>query len=38
MLKAARDRKGAAIWQVGGRKFYAEARPETVALAKKLKG
>lgn len=36
-LKAARDRKKAAIGKCGGRRSYAEAKPETVALAKKLK-
>src|SRR5262245_55988240 len=33
-LKAARERSG----NLGGRKSYAEARPETVALAKQLQG
>jgi DNA invertase Pin-like site-specific DNA recombinase len=37
-LKAARDRKKAAIGKCGGRKSYAEAKPETVALAKELRG
>ena len=37
-LKAARDRKKAATGKCGGRKSYVEARPETVALAKKLRG
>jgi DNA invertase Pin-like site-specific DNA recombinase len=36
-LKAARDRKIAETGKCGGRKSYAEARPETVALAKRLK-
>src|SRR5262249_2915846 len=36
-LKAARDRKRAEIGKCGGRKSYAEGRPETVALAKQLK-
>ena len=36
-LKAARDRKKAAIGKCGGRKSYAEAKPETVALAKQLR-
>jgi DNA invertase Pin-like site-specific DNA recombinase len=36
-LKAARDRKRAATGKCGGRKTYAEARPETVALARKLR-
>jgi hypothetical protein len=31
-LKAARERSG----RLGGRKSYAEARPETVALARQL--
>jgi DNA invertase Pin-like site-specific DNA recombinase len=35
-LKAARDRKKAATGKCGGRKSYAEAKPETVALAKEL--
>jgi len=35
-LKAARDRKIAAGEKCGGRKSYAEARPEVVALAKEL--
>jgi DNA invertase Pin-like site-specific DNA recombinase len=37
-LKAARDRKKAATGKCGGRKSYAEAKPETVALAKELHG
>jgi len=37
-LKAARDRKKAATGKCGGRKSYAEAKPETVALAKELRG
>jgi DNA invertase Pin-like site-specific DNA recombinase len=36
-LKAARDRKKAAMGKCGGRKSYAEARPEVVALAKQLR-
>ena len=36
-LKAARDRKIAETGKCGGRKSYAEARPETAALAKQLK-
>jgi DNA invertase Pin-like site-specific DNA recombinase len=36
-LKAARDRKKAATGKCGGRKSYAEARPEVVALAKELR-
>ena len=32
-LKAARERSG----NLGGRKSYAEARPETVALAKQMR-
>jgi len=36
-LKAARDPKRAAIGKCGGRKSYAEAKPETVVLAKELK-
>src|SRR5215472_19138311 len=36
-LKAARDRKKAATGKCGGRKSYAEAKPETVALAKELR-
>ena len=36
-LKAARDRKRTAIGKCGGRKSYAEAKPETVALATELK-
>jgi DNA invertase Pin-like site-specific DNA recombinase len=35
-LKAARDRKKAATGKCGGRKSYAEARPEVVALAKEM--
>jgi DNA invertase Pin-like site-specific DNA recombinase len=35
-LKAARDRKRAETGKCGGRKSYAEARPEVVALAKHL--
>src|SRR5215468_6817012 len=35
-LKAARDRKKAATGKCGGRKSYAEAKPETVALAREL--
>src|SRR5260370_2060570 len=35
-LKAARDRKRAEDGKCGGRKSYAEARPEVVALAKEL--
>jgi DNA invertase Pin-like site-specific DNA recombinase len=35
-LKAARDRKKAVTGKCGGRKSYAEAKPETVALAKEL--
>jgi DNA invertase Pin-like site-specific DNA recombinase len=37
-LKAARDRKKAATGKCGGRKSYAEARPEVVALAGELRG
>ena len=36
-LKAARDRKRAATGKCGGRKSYAELRPETVALVRKLR-
>jgi DNA invertase Pin-like site-specific DNA recombinase len=36
-LKAARDRKIAETGKCGGRKSYAEANPELVALAKRLK-
>jgi DNA invertase Pin-like site-specific DNA recombinase len=36
-LKAARDRKKAETGKCGGRKPYAEIRPDTVALAKRLK-
>src|SRR5208282_4550116 len=35
-LKAARDRKREHTGKCEGRKSYAEARPETVALAKEL--
>ena len=35
-LRAARDRKIAAGEKCGGRKSYAEARPEVVALAREL--
>jgi DNA invertase Pin-like site-specific DNA recombinase len=35
-LKAARDRKRAATGKCGGRKTYAETRPEVVALAKQM--
>ena len=37
-LKAARDRKWAAGGKGSGRKSYAEARPDVVALAKELHG
>ena len=37
-LKAARDRKRAETGKCGGRKSYAEIRPEVVALAKELSG
>jgi DNA invertase Pin-like site-specific DNA recombinase len=37
-LKAARHRKKAATGKCGGRKTYAEARPEAVGLAKELHG
>ena len=37
-LKAARDRKRKETGKCGGRHSYAEARPEVVALAKKLSG
>jgi hypothetical protein len=37
-LKAARDRKKASTGKCGGRKSYAEARPEAVTLAKELHG
>src|SRR5262245_48359578 len=37
-LKAARDRKKAVTGKCGGRKTYAEAKPEVVALAKELHG
>src|SRR6516162_10249860 len=36
-LKAARDRKKALTGKCGGRRSYAEARPEVVALAKQLR-
>jgi DNA invertase Pin-like site-specific DNA recombinase len=36
-LKAARDRKREKTGKCGGRKSYAEAKPETVALARKLR-
>jgi hypothetical protein len=36
-LKAARDRKIAAGKKCGGRKSYAEARPEMVKLARQLR-
>jgi DNA invertase Pin-like site-specific DNA recombinase len=36
-LRAARDRKKAATGKCGGRKTYAEARPELVALARELR-
>ena len=36
-LKAARDRKIAAGEKCGGRKSYAEARPEMVELARQLR-
>ena len=36
-LRAARERKIAAGEKCGGRKSYAEARPETVALARELR-
>jgi DNA invertase Pin-like site-specific DNA recombinase len=36
-LKAARDRKKAETGKCGGRKSYAEAKPELVALAKQLR-
>jgi len=35
-LRAARDRKRALTGKCGGRKSHAEARPQTVALAKRL--
>ena len=35
-LKAARDRKKAATGKCGGRKSYAESRPEVVVMAKNL--
>jgi len=37
-LKAARDRKKAETGKCGGRRSYAEARPDVVALAKELNG
>jgi hypothetical protein len=37
-LKAARDHKKAQMGKCGGRKSYAEARPEIVALVKELHG
>lgn len=37
-LKAARDRKKAATGKCGGRRSYAEARPEAVELARELAG
>jgi DNA invertase Pin-like site-specific DNA recombinase len=37
-LKAARERRRAETGKCGGRKSYAEARPETVALAKQMQG
>jgi hypothetical protein len=36
-LKAARDRKREATGKCGGRKTYAEGRPDIVALAKQLR-
>ena len=36
-LKAARDRKKAVTGKCGGRKTYAEAKPETVARARALR-
>jgi hypothetical protein len=36
-LKSARDRKKAATGKCGGRKSYAEARPEVVSAAKELR-
>jgi DNA invertase Pin-like site-specific DNA recombinase len=36
-LKSARDRKKAATGKCGGRRSYAEARPEVVALTKELR-
>jgi hypothetical protein len=36
-LKAARDRKIAAGQKCGGRKSYAEVRPEMVELARQLR-
>jgi DNA invertase Pin-like site-specific DNA recombinase len=36
-LKAARDRKKAVTGKCGGRQSYAEAKPDTVALARKLR-
>ena len=35
-LKAARDRKKAVTGKCGGRKTYAEARPDVVLLAKQM--
>jgi DNA invertase Pin-like site-specific DNA recombinase len=37
-LKTARDRKRAETGKCGGRKTYAESRPEVVALAKQMRG
>ena len=37
-LKAARDRKKAVTGKCGGRKTYAEARPDVVLLAKQMHG
>jgi DNA invertase Pin-like site-specific DNA recombinase len=37
-LRDARKRKRAETGKCAGRKSYAEARPDTVALAKQLKG
>jgi len=37
-LKAARDRIREQTGKCGGRKSYAEAKPETVAVAKELHG
>jgi DNA invertase Pin-like site-specific DNA recombinase len=37
-LRAARERKKAETGKCGGRKTYAEARPDTVALARQLHG
>ena len=36
-VRAARERKKAATGKCGGRKSYAEAKPETVALARELR-